>query len=318
MATNILIVDDSQVERVLVEGMLRRNSAYRVQLAANGREALDAIDATSRKPDLVVTDLVMPELDGLELVRRMRDRHPGIPVILMTAYGDESTAVQALEAGAASYVPKAEKAERLMAAIERVVELAAANRNREQLVRCILEYHGRFALKNDRRLIHAFAAQMQQTLAGMNFSDTVERIRVGEALEEALLNAMYHGNLEFQKEELDKIRAELDDDMLDRLVEVRCKESDFCDRRILVVTHLTEEEARFVIRDEGHGFSTAAVAGAPISDRAASGACRGMTLIRSLMDDVTFNKSGNELVMRKHAQPTRGCTSMERPSVNAT
>jgi len=298
----------------LVEGLLRRNPQYHVRLAANGREALDAIANCS--PHLVITDLVMPEMDGLELVRKIRDRHPRIPVILMTAYGDESTAVQALEAGAASYVPKAEKAERLMSAIERVIEYSAANRSREQLVRCMLEYQCRFALKNDRRLIHSFVGQMQHKMAGMEFADTVERIRVGEALEEALLNAMFHGNLEFQKDELDKIRAELDDHLLDRLVEVRCKESDFCQRRILVVVQLSASEARFVIRDEGHGFSATAVTGAPISDRAASGKCRGMTLIRSLMDDVSFNRAGNELVMCKRSPPAAG-TRPKRPAAMA-
>ena len=109
MAVNILVVDDSLVERVLVEGLLRKDPTYQVQLAANGRVALEVLEKES--PDLVVTDLVMPEMDGLELVRTMRNRYPTIPVILMTAYGDESTAVEALESGAASYVPKAQKAE---------------------------------------------------------------------------------------------------------------------------------------------------------------------------------------------------------------
>ncbi len=300
MATSILVVDDSQVERVLVEGLLCKNPEYRVQLAANGREALEAIAANT--PDLVVTDLVMPEMDGLELVQTVRSRYAGIPVIVMTAYGDESTAVEALEAGAASYVPKSQKAERLMSAVERVMEYAVANRSREQLTQCILEYHCRFALENDRRLIRALAAQIQQAMAGTGFGDTVERIRVSEALEEALLNAMYHGNLEISNEELARIRAELDDHILDRLVEERCRESRICDRKIFVVARLTESEARFVVRDEGRGFNTVSMASDPTSDRFASGQCRGMTLIRSLMDEMTFNKAGNELVMRKRVQ----------------
>jgi len=88
------------VERVLVKGLLCKNPEYQVQLATNGLEAIAAYT-----PDLVVTDLVMPEMDGLELVRTMRRRYPRVPVILMTAFGDESTAVGALEAGAASYIP---------------------------------------------------------------------------------------------------------------------------------------------------------------------------------------------------------------------
>jgi CheY-like chemotaxis protein/anti-sigma regulatory factor (Ser/Thr protein kinase) len=309
-------VDDSQVEQVLVEGLLRKNPEYRVQLAENGHEALEMIAASA--PDLVVTDLVMPEMDGLELVRVVRQRYPAIPIILMTAYGDESTAVEALETGAASYVPKAQKAERLMSAVERVMDFAAANRSREQLIRCMLEYHCRFALENDRRLIRTLVAQIQQVMARIGFGDNVECIRVSEALEEALLNAMYHGNLEISREELATVRAELDDHVLDRLVEERCRETRICERRILVVAHLTGTEARFVVRDEGRGFNAGSVASAPTADRFASGHGRGMTIIRSLMDEVTFNTAGNELVMRKCAQAVRGKSErMEPTAANA-
>jgi CheY-like chemotaxis protein/anti-sigma regulatory factor (Ser/Thr protein kinase) len=309
MAITILVVDDSRVEQVLIESLLRKNPAYRVQLAGNGQEALAAIAVSA--PILVVTDLVMPEMDGLELTRTIRNRYAEIPVILMTAYGDESTAALALEAGATSYVPKAQKAERLMLAVERAAEYAVANRSREQLAQCMFEYHCRFALENDRRLIHALAAQIQQTMVGMRFSDTVESIRVSEALEEALLNAMYHGNLEISRSELAEVRAELDDGMLDRLVDERSKESRNCERRIVVIAHLTRSEARFVVRDEGRGFDIASVSGDAASDRFGTGQDRGMTLIHSMMDEVTFNKVGNELVMSKRIQaPVRGSCSV--------
>ena len=309
MAISILVVDDSQVERVLVEGLLCANPEYQVRLAENGREALEMM--ASNPPDLVVTDLVMSEMDGLELVRTMRNRYPTIPAILMTALGDESTAVDALEAGAASYVPKAQKAERLLSAVERVADCAEANRSSERLAQCALEYHCRFALDNDRRLIRTFVAQVQQTMTGLGFDDTVERVRVGEALEEALLNAMYHGNLEVSSEELAKVRAEVDDHLLDRLVEERCRNPQMRQRRILVVVHITESEARFVIRDEGHGFNHVYGADAPTTECFSTGKSRGMTLIHSLMDEVTFNQAGNELVMRKRV-PGKGTSRRTR------
>ena len=98
----ILIVDDSLVERVLVEGLLAKNPDYQMELAENGHEALDHI--AEGVPDLIITDLMMPGMDGLELLREIRRLQPDLPVILMTAHGDEATATAALEAGAASYV----------------------------------------------------------------------------------------------------------------------------------------------------------------------------------------------------------------------
>lgn len=297
MLAKILVVDDAQVERLLIEGLLRKNPDYRVALAENGKEALAKIDEDP--PDLVVSDLMMPEMDGVELVRTVRRRYPTIPVILMTAYGDEATAVEAFEAGAASYVPKSCKAERLLETIRRVVEHAVADRNRERLARRVLEYHCRFALENDRHLILALVDHVQQTMAGMGAADTVERIRMGEALEQALLNAMYHGNLEIRSDELARIRAELDDHLLDRLVEERLRDSGIRGRKILVVVHLTKDNVRFVIRDEGCGFNRTLAAATEPARRFEAGDHRGLTLIHSLMDVVNFNDTGNELTLRK-------------------
>src|SRR6202008_3824555 len=80
------------------------------------------------RPDLVLTDMQMPELDGLELVEAVRARFPEVPVILMTAHGSEELAVNALQRGAASYVPKRSLAHDLVSTVGAVLELAKARR----------------------------------------------------------------------------------------------------------------------------------------------------------------------------------------------
>src|SRR5262245_2182044 len=99
---NILVVDDLASDRRLVGGLLMTNEDLTVEFAVNGREALDRI--ARARPDLVVTDLMMPEMDGLELLGNIRCKFPGLPVILMTSQGSEEVAVKALQLGAASYV----------------------------------------------------------------------------------------------------------------------------------------------------------------------------------------------------------------------
>lgn len=298
LTSDILIVDDSRVERLLIEGLLRSHPDYRVDLAENGKQALQKL--ALKPPDLVVTDLVMPEMDGLELVHEMRRTYPNIPVILMTAHGDESIAVEALEAGAASYVPKSQRAERLLKTLTRVLERSAADLCRQRLGQSMLEYHCRFALENDPQLIRTLVDQIQEVMASHRFTDRVERIRIGEAFEEAMLNAMYHGNLEIDADELTPLRAELDDRLLRRLIEERCRDPHLRDRKTIVVVHVTTEEVRFVIRDQGRGFNRTFH---PTSaDRFERGHHRGLTLIESLMDDVRYNAAGNELTMRKRQQ----------------
>jgi len=99
--TRILVVDDdrSQAEEF---GVLLGDAGCDVTLAGNGREALDLLRRDL--PEVVLTDLDMPVMDGLELVQAIRRDYPALPVILMAAMGSEDVAAKALHHGAASYV----------------------------------------------------------------------------------------------------------------------------------------------------------------------------------------------------------------------
>lgn len=310
MTSTILVVDDSAVERSLIRGLLERNPEYLVALAEDGEQALKHI--ATKRTDLVVTDLMMPGIDGLELVRRVRRRYPEIPIILMTAHGNETIAAEALERGAASYVPKSQQAERLRDAVERVLERASADRFRGRLTRHVLEYRLRLALDNDSRLIRPLVDDIQEMMANVDFADTCERIRVGEAVEEALLNALYHGNLEISESELTEARAELDGRRLARLVKQRRRQPKYRDRKILILVRISAMQVRFVIRDQGVGFDVGAVLGDDAAVRLEAGRCRGLTLIQSLMDHVEFNRDGNELTMSKRRSKPRGKRSQRQ------
>ena len=102
--TTLLVVDDSLTDRRLVTGLLSRALDCRITEAVSGDKALECMEAL--EPDLVLTDLQMPGMNGLELVKLLREEYPSVPVILMTAKGSESIAAEALKNGAASYVAK--------------------------------------------------------------------------------------------------------------------------------------------------------------------------------------------------------------------
>ncbi|CAN5925194.1 N/A [soil metagenome] len=108
---SILVVDDSPIDRRLASGLLTR-AGFTARLAENGHEALTALEA--ERAELVITELIMPEMDGLTLVESICSRYPDIPVILMTGGGSEDIAVRALQRCAASYVPKRELARSLV------------------------------------------------------------------------------------------------------------------------------------------------------------------------------------------------------------
>jgi CheY-like chemotaxis protein len=295
--SKVLVVDDSKVDRRLVCEFLRKQSQWTVEDAANGVEALARMKDSV--PDLILTDLNMPVMDGLELVTAMREHYPGVPVILITAYGSETLATEALRRGAASYVPKSQLADKLLDTMDEVLSLAHADRTYERLIRCLARTEFTFHLETDPALIDPLVDLVQQVVTGMDFCDFTGRLRIGIALKEALLNALFHGSLEITLEQMEQVEHKLLDDRDVSLVEQRRSQSPYRDRRVFVDVRISHDEARFVVRDEGRGFDLAS-----LPDPEAPGALegekgRGLSLMRSFMDEMTFNDTGNEVTMVK-------------------
>jgi len=99
----ILVVDDEPEVRQLMEHFLTERG-YEVRIAENGRLALVALDTF--KADVVLLDMHMPEMDGLETLKRLAVRSPSLPVIMVTVNDDVETTTHLLQMGAADYIPK--------------------------------------------------------------------------------------------------------------------------------------------------------------------------------------------------------------------
>ncbi|MCK6396792.1 response regulator, partial [Zoogloea sp.] len=169
--SRILVVDDSRVDLELVTSLLS-DVGHECVRAGNGREALDLVQSDA--PELIVTDLQMPEMDGLELVQAVHARHPKVPVVLMTAHGSEEIAAEALRAGAASYVPKRNLAKDLAATIERVLGVAPSRGEGEEAARWLAEAGYRFVLDNRCGWLRPLVAHFQAELARRGFRDETE------------------------------------------------------------------------------------------------------------------------------------------------
>ena len=115
----ILVVDDSEGTRNLCSKILEKEG-YAVQTAENGEEALKLVSENSF--DLVVTDLMMPVMDGMELLEQVKKSNPRMPVIIITAYASVATAVEAIKKGAYDYVPKPFNPGELQVTVEKALE----------------------------------------------------------------------------------------------------------------------------------------------------------------------------------------------------
>jgi CheY-like chemotaxis protein/anti-sigma regulatory factor (Ser/Thr protein kinase) len=287
----VLVVDDNPMDRHLAGGLVEK-AGLAVMYAGNGCEALEAMDHET--PDLVLTDLLMPEMDGLELVKEVREKHPLVPVILMTAYGSEEIAIEALRKGAASYVPKRNLAHDLIETLERVLSVAKAGREQQRLLECLTQTESHFLLDNDPSLIPPLIGHLQENLARMNLCDEIGRIRVSVALQEALVNAIHHGNLEVASQLREK-----DEHTYYTLIDQRRAQKPFRMRRVHIIARESPAEASYVVRDEGPGFDPHALPDPTDPSNLERCYGRGLLLIRTFMDEVYHNETGNEITLIK-------------------
>ena len=283
--SHVLVVEDSLVDSRLAGKLLQPK--YSVEYSSNGVEALESME--DRMPVAVITDLRMPEMDGMQLIKAVRRRFPMVPVIVMTAHGSEDIALQALMEGAADYIPKSKLCSELLKTVDGILGLASGGFGRQRLTRCLRHEELEFELENDPLLIPPLVEQVKQAARELGVVDDTDAVRLAKGLAEALHNAMYHGNLELSEEQAGQAAW-------------RREQPPFRDRRVHFFARLSPREVEVVIRDDGPGFDVTRLpdVAADPSYLASEGG-RGLVLIGMFMDEVRFNAAGNEIALVKHA-----------------
>lgn len=290
----VLVVDDSLTDRTMASRLLQQDSDITVEFACDGNEAMARI--RERLPDAVVTDLQMPECDGLQLVDLVMNEFPHLPVVLMTARGSEQIAAEALRKGAASYVPKRVLATQLRETVFRILASAANDGRQSRLMHSLSEGFLRFEILNDVALIEALADQIQGMLRCLPLGDESERLRVVLAVKHALLNGLYHGNLELP---LDLENPCSPDTMT--LVRQRMTTSPYADRVLGLEMRISPSEASFLIRHQGPGFAPALFEISAIDPCCPRHFTRGIVLMQTIMDDVQLLEDGHVVALIKRS-----------------
>jgi CheY-like chemotaxis protein/anti-sigma regulatory factor (Ser/Thr protein kinase) len=288
----VLVVDDAAVDRKLVGGLLSKDPCLEIAFAEDASKALAMMQA--QRPAIVVTDLVMPGPNGLELVSRIIADFPDVPVILMTGKGSEEIAVAALKAGASSYVPKSALHQILLDTVQDLLEMVHQSRSHQRLMASLKSGQFQFTLGNDADMIPSLINYVQSIISSMGLCDDGDAIRVCIALEEALRNAIFHGNLELTSEQ-----REGDSAAYQQLIKERNARAPYRNRRLAVTIDVTPTRGTFTICDQGPGFDPRRLPDPtdPANLERVSG--RGLLLMRTFMDQVEFNETGNQVTMIK-------------------
>lgn len=202
----ILVADDRRENLLFLANSVLRPEGYDVITAMDGKQALDK--ALEEKPDLIITDLKMPRLSGLELMAALRKAGMVVPVILTTFYGSEQAAIQAFRLGARDYIIKPYEVKEMLESVERaLIERRLLRETTDLKEGAQITRH----LEERVRQLHSLC-NIGRALAGIHSTDEVVRVAVEAAvyLTEAGSGKLFLVGSEPQKLELRALRGPSD------------------------------------------------------------------------------------------------------------
>jgi len=288
----VLVVDDDPVTLdCLAE--TARILGLNVCVASDGDQALQAFD--EQEPSLVVTDVRMPNVDGLSLTHQVKARRPDCPVVIVTGYGDESTAVAALKAGACDYLHKPFQISELKNTLQRAMSLIRARSMETQALHALGKLTWSFEVDNDLEIVGGVLTVMLRPIEVWLSESEQLHMRMG--LQELLINAIEHGNLGISAEEK---REALMNDTYETLLESRRQQPQNVARRVYVWMENDPIQQSFHcrIRDEGDGFDwEPLLQGKAEKLPVLAGSGRGIFLVKTLMPYIRYFGRGNEVAL---------------------
>jgi CheY-like chemotaxis protein len=288
----LLIVGDPTGLNVAREALIELELGWEVVFAGSASEA-QAIPAV-RNVDVVLVDLGNPHLDGLDVVSTLHTRHPHTPIVLMSAPYAVSVALEAVRRGAINHFPR-DLLDTEPAAVLETLRAAAGDHVRKTRAMSLLAHQSfEFTLDNDRAQVPAVVGRLADATVEVGLCDRPAATRVGVALEECLLNAIIHGNLE-----VGSALRQTDEVHYDRQIEERRRRSPYAERRVSVTARLTRQEWVFVVEGEGSGFDVRTVPDPTDPAHLFRVGGRGILLMRSFMTAVQFGDRGNRVTLVK-------------------
>jgi DNA-binding NarL/FixJ family response regulator/anti-sigma regulatory factor (Ser/Thr protein kinase) len=290
--SRVLYVDPSDQYRSQIEDILDYDFAVGLDHVETAHEAMERLQ--NEEPILVLCEIHLGDSSGFDFVQELRSKGSSIPVVLLAERGCEDSALQTFSVGASGYLPKRYLESKLGPTLQSILASLKKQRALSQMVVRLKRYDAQFECENNASLVPHLIEFIQERMGQLNLCDEESKWTVGIALEEALLNAMYHGNLE--------LSSDLKQDGSNRFYEEaqrRMHVEPFAKRKVHVDVHLDRHRARIVIRDEGPGFDITKLADCTSEEGMERSSGRGILMIRSFMDEVLYNSKGNEITLIK-------------------
>ncbi|GAB4313757.1 MAG: response regulator [Candidatus Sumerlaeia bacterium] len=286
---DILIVDDEPAALEYL-ALLAGRADHNVRTALDGDTALRAF--REMRPDLILTDLQMPGLSGLELLEIIRREDSRVIVIIITGHGSERNAAEALRLGANDYINKPVRPRQLEALLNKYDGIVKAHQLARQIPDMVVERTLTIRFENRVELVPEVAEFLVNETR--NLLSEEDRLGVHLGLNELLMNAVEHGNLQISAEEKTAAMSESQQGLI-QLYQSRLSDPLLATRRVTVQFTAGNGRCEWIISDEGEGFDYNRLADPTRTDGLASLTGRGIYLSRFQFDEVEFLGRGNKV-----------------------
>ena len=287
----VLVIDDEEpIRKVLSIALKEKN--YLVLTASDGKKGIEIFK--SENPDIVITDVKMPELSGIEVTRAIKEINEDADVVIMTGYGSEELVIESMRAGASNFIKKPVSLQELFKILEDIIS-KKESKKRAVVARDIVVYENKKCIiGNDITKIWSVVNQVLFNIYATVESSVYEGLRIG--LYEIIINAIEHGNLGITYEEKNKA---LNNNTYAQLLDEKIKEANSKNKKVVINSILDNKRFEVEIIDNGNGFDYKNLPSPDDPEKIFEAHGRGIFLASVYFDSIEYKGNGNHVVLTK-------------------
>ncbi len=287
----ILVIENHEPSREHLQVLLTKEG-YDVAVASNGKEGLEAHN--KHKPDLIISDIRMPYIDGLSVLRQLRKEASDVFFVIITAHGNEKSAAQAIKHGVHDYLIKPFENKELLRVVSKCANVLQSRHFAKASGGNDIFKFIRTQFSTDYNYIPKIVGRLVSQISVNIDSDKKSKIEMG--LHELITNSIEHGNLEITS--LEKTEA-YKSFAFEKLCKQRMKNKKLADRKVTVDYHQKKDVLIWKITDEGNGFNWEEILDPTDESHLLEPTGRGIFFTKYYFDYIRYIGKGNIVKVKK-------------------
>ncbi|HON16371.1 MAG TPA: response regulator [Spirochaetota bacterium] len=290
----VLVVDDEEVVRFTIQKKLSR-MGFNVISFEKGEDVLYYLKSDSGPADLLITDIKLRKMDGIELLRKVNSLENPVPVLIVSGHGNVEDVISALRYGASDFIRKPFDINDLASSVKSILKRKQETKT-DSLGQYKVYVKEKLIVPNEPDLINSLCYNLTKDLSDAGLFNYTTSENIALSLKEAISNAMFHGNYEIDS----SLRESGGMKEFNEEIEKRKNVLPFKNRVLKITYEFTPEYVYYEIEDEGPGFDYNSLPDPRDPDNFFKNCGRGLLIIRIHMDEVSWNEKGNAIKLKKY------------------